>query len=67
MAAASGDIVVGDEDGVVVVPQERIAETIARLTAVKAAEAALDAKVKAGLKLPEWIQKMIDNGQFQEV
>jgi 4-hydroxy-4-methyl-2-oxoglutarate aldolase len=67
VAVASGDIMVGDEDGVVVVPQGRIGEVIARLTSVKAAEAALDAKVKAGLQLPDFIQTMIDAGQFREV
>jgi 4-hydroxy-4-methyl-2-oxoglutarate aldolase len=67
VAVASGDIVLGDEDGVVVVPQARIAETITRLASVKAAEASLDAKVKAGLKVPDWIQSMIDAGQFHEV
>ena len=66
VTVASGDIVVGDEDGVVVVPRARIGETIARLAAVKAAEAALDARVKAGLEVPDWIQAMIDAGQFHE-
>jgi 4-hydroxy-4-methyl-2-oxoglutarate aldolase len=64
---ASGDIVIGDEDGVVVVPQARIGAVIARLQSVKAAEAALDAKVKAGLQIPDFIQAMIDAGQFREV
>ena len=45
---ATGDIVLGDEDGVVVVPFERIDDCIARLADVRRAEAALEAKVKAG-------------------
>ena len=67
VTVASGDIVIGDEDGVVVVPQARIGAVIARLQSVKAAEAALDAKVKAGLQIPDFIQAMIDAGQFREV
>ena len=67
VTVAAGDIVVGDKDGVVVVPQARIGETIARLVAVKAAEAALDAKVRGGLEVPDWIQAMIDAGQFHEI
>jgi 4-hydroxy-4-methyl-2-oxoglutarate aldolase len=51
----TGDIVVGDPDGVVVVPFDRIDEVISRLDSVRAAEAALDAKVKAGLKRPPFL------------
>jgi 4-hydroxy-4-methyl-2-oxoglutarate aldolase len=67
VAVASGDIVVGDEDGVVVVPAARIDETIARLEAVKAAEAALDARVKAGLTMPDFLRALIAAGRFQEI
>ena len=66
-AVGPGDIVLGDEDGVVVVPFARIDEAIARLQAVRAAEAALDAKVKAGLQVPDFIRALIDGGKFREV
>jgi len=45
----SGDIIVGDRDGVVAVPQNRISETISNLAKVREAEAAMLAKVKGGL------------------
>jgi 4-hydroxy-4-methyl-2-oxoglutarate aldolase len=67
VAVGPGDIVIGDEDGVVVVPFARIDQTIERLAAVRAAEAALDAKVKAGLGVPEFIRALIDGGRFREV
>src|SRR3984957_5963479 len=67
VAVSAGDIVLGDEDGVVIVPAARIEETIARLPAVRAAEADLDAKVKAGLGIPAFIQQFIDSGRFTEV
>jgi 4-hydroxy-4-methyl-2-oxoglutarate aldolase len=67
VAVSAGDIVLGDEDGVVIVPAARIEETIARLPAVRAAEADLDAKVKAGLGIPAFIQQLIDSGRFTEV
>ena len=67
VAVDAGDIVLGDEDGVVIVPAARIEETIARLPAVRAAEADLDAKVKAGLGIPSFLQKLIDSGRFTEV
>jgi 4-hydroxy-4-methyl-2-oxoglutarate aldolase len=47
---ASGDVVVGDRDGVVVVPRARIAETLDSLEHVKAIEAATLKRVRGGLK-----------------
>lgn len=67
VAVGPGDIVLGDEDGVVVVPFGRIDETIGRLAAVREAEATLDAKVKAGLQVPDFIQALIDAKRFREV
>ena len=67
VAVGPGDIVIGDEDGVVVVPAARIDETIARLPAIREAEAALDAKVKAGLEVPDFLQKLIDARRFREL
>jgi len=51
VAVVPGDIVLGDEDGVVVVPFERIDAVIAALPKVRAAEAALEARVKDGLRV----------------
>ena len=67
LSVGPGDIVLGDEDGVVVVPYDRIDETIARLALVKAAEADLEAKVQAGLRMPDFIQVRIDAGLFHEL
>lgn len=52
---ASGDIVVADLDGVVVVPQARIAEVLARLPQIRAVEAKADALVRGGAKLPSFL------------
>ena len=57
VAVASGDIVVGDQDGVVVVPFDRIDAVISRLEAVRAAEADMEAKVKGGLSVPSFLQR----------
>jgi 4-hydroxy-4-methyl-2-oxoglutarate aldolase len=46
---ASGDVIVGDRDGVVVVEQARVQEVLARLETIRALEGELDAKVKGGL------------------
>lgn len=48
-SVAAGDIVLGDADGVVVVPFARIDAAIAALARVRADEAALEARVRAGL------------------
>ena len=50
VSIASGDVVVGDRDGVVVVPRDRISATLQSLDQVKAAEAATLERVRGGLK-----------------
>lgn len=67
VAVGPGDIAVGDEDGVVVVPHALIAATIDRLPAIKAAEAALEARVKGGLKRPDFMAALTESGRFREV
>lgn len=52
IAVASGDIVVGDRDGVVVIPAARIDAVLESLARVQAAESAILAKVTAGLADP---------------
>jgi 4-hydroxy-4-methyl-2-oxoglutarate aldolase len=52
---ASGDIVVADLDGVVVVPQARIAQVLARLPQIREAEARADAAVREGARLPSFL------------
>lgn len=52
---SSGDIVVADLDGVVVVPQARIADVLERLPKIRAAEAQADAAVRAGARLPSFL------------
>jgi 4-hydroxy-4-methyl-2-oxoglutarate aldolase len=55
-----GDIVVGDSDGVVVVPFDAIEAVIHRLEGVRRAEADLDAKVKAGLGMPDFVSRTLE-------
>ena len=50
VTVASGDVVVGDRDGVVVVPRARIEETLKNLERVKTIEAATLERVRGGLK-----------------
>ena len=61
----SGDIIVGDADGIVVVPFERIDEVLAALPQVLEAEAALEAKVKGGLQLPDFVTDLLASDQVK--
>ena len=54
---ASGDVIVADQDGVVVVPQARLEDVIARLTAIRKAEAEMDQAVRDGLRVPAFLAK----------
>lgn len=51
----TGDLIVADDDGVVVIPQERIEEIMAKAAAVEAKEAEIAAKVKAGAHIADLI------------
>ncbi len=54
-----GDVVVGDADGVVVVPADRLSDVLTALDLVRSAEAEQERKVKAGLVLPENARAMV--------
>ncbi len=58
-----GDVIVADIDGVVVVPQARLGAILERLATVRAAEAALEAKVKAGLTMPDFVRRIVEGPQ----
>ncbi len=64
---SAGDVILGDLDGVVVIPFDRIDEAIARLPSLLSAEAALDAKVKEGLKIPDFVNAVLTGGRVREV
>jgi 4-hydroxy-4-methyl-2-oxoglutarate aldolase len=61
----TGDMVVADSSGVVVVPFDKLDEVIARLAEIKTLEAELDAKVEAGLKVPEAITELLQSDQVK--
>ncbi|MEM7303309.1 MAG: RraA family protein [Pseudomonadota bacterium] len=55
----SGDMLVGDRDGVVVVPFAEIDNVIEKLATVRELEGALDAKVRDGLAVPPDIIELL--------
>jgi 4-hydroxy-4-methyl-2-oxoglutarate aldolase len=66
MTIAPGDIVIGDNDGVVIIPLAQADSVLGKLKDVKAAEAALEAKVKAGLEVPDFIQAIMMSDRVAE-
>jgi 4-hydroxy-4-methyl-2-oxoglutarate aldolase len=63
----SGDILVGDRDGVVVVPRGRAAAVVEVLATVRAAEAALEAKIVAGLEIPEFVEAILNSDRVVRI
>ena len=59
VSVQSGDIVVGDVDGVVIVPLARAGEVLVRLEAVRAREADLAQKLAAGLGVPRRVTELL--------
>lgn len=55
---AAGDIVCGDEDGVVVIPAGRVAGVAAALSAIRDKEARTESEVAAGATAPAWLRDL---------
>ena len=53
----AGDLVIGDDNGVCIVPHERVAEVLARAQALSAAEDERARDVAAGMSIPEVANK----------
>ena len=62
-----GDILVGDRDGVVVVPRLEAKTVLSRLAAVRAAEEALDAQVRQGLEMPDFAEAVLKSDRSRYV
>ena len=54
-----GDMVIADPDGIVIVPFAEIDTVIARIVAIRAAEEALDARIREGLVVPPAIEELL--------
>ena len=55
----AGDIVLGDADGVVVIPAGRVPQAIAALEEVRRKEAEMDALVRSGATVPGWLDRVL--------
>lgn len=53
----SGDVVVADQDGVVIIPIEKISMVLEKLPAIRTAEGSADESVRKGARLPGFLKK----------
>jgi 4-hydroxy-4-methyl-2-oxoglutarate aldolase len=63
----AGDLVAGDRNGVVVVPYNKIEDTLKQLEQIRKAEAEMEAAVQGGLIIPGFFQTVLDSGRIQEI
>ena len=63
----SGDMIVADHDGVVVVPFEQLDAVVSRLQRIRELEHVLDQEVNDGLKMPQGIRELLDSDQTRFV
>jgi 4-hydroxy-4-methyl-2-oxoglutarate aldolase len=62
----SGDVIVGDADGVVVVPQERLTVVLDRLDQVRAAEARTERLVRDGATMLDGVRRLLSQATIIE-
>lgn len=63
IAVSSGDLMVGDRDGVAVIPRDRIDEVAAGLAAVQAKEDEMGRLIADGLTAPGWVKELLASDQ----
>ena len=63
IAVSPGDVVVGDRDGVVVIPAQQLDHVLARLDKIRVAESAAQAKIATGLTHFDTIEQLLKSDQ----
>jgi regulator of RNase E activity RraA len=58
---SAGDLIVGDRDGVVVVPRSDVHAVVARLEDVRTAESVFEADAATGLHVPNFMQELLQS------
>ena len=55
----SGDLIVGDRDGVAVLPQEKIPAALEGMQAVQERERNIEERIAAGMTMPDWVKEFL--------
>jgi len=55
----SGDIVIGDQDGVVIVPQSAFGDILNKIEAVRKAEAEIEAAISKSSRMPDFVESFL--------
>jgi 4-hydroxy-4-methyl-2-oxoglutarate aldolase len=63
----AGDLLVGDIDGVVVVPRTNVPTVGAELKAIAGKEAGMEAVVKGGAKYPTWLDAILGSDRVRYI
>ena len=67
VAVAPGDVVIGDRDGVVVIPQAQAQTIVGQLAEVRRLEAELQVKIKQGMTCPDNIRSLLASDKVRYV
>ncbi|MBW1698492.1 MAG: RraA family protein [Deltaproteobacteria bacterium] len=63
----SGDLVVADRDGVVVLPRQQIPEAARKIEAIRDKETKIEMEIAKGMIMPDWVKEVLSSGQVQYV
>jgi len=55
----SGDIIVGDSDGIAVLSRENISDALEGIKAVRERERAIEERIAAGMTMPDWVKEFL--------
>ena len=67
MIVRSGDLVVGDRDGIVVLPQEKIPGALEGIKAVRGKEQKIEKSIAEGLTTPDWVKEFLAGDRVQYI
>jgi 4-hydroxy-4-methyl-2-oxoglutarate aldolase len=55
----SGDIIVGDRDGIAVLSRDKIPDALEGIKAVRERERAIEERLAAGMTMPDWVKEFL--------
>jgi 4-hydroxy-4-methyl-2-oxoglutarate aldolase len=67
ISIAPGDLIVGDRDGVVVVPRADVELVATRLDAVRSAESIFEAEALTGLRVPDFMRSLLQSDKVRYI